>query len=45
MPAKAGYKRYVVVISFEGVTKSLFLQVGLHRKVPAINSFGRNDFE
>ena len=27
------------------VTKSLFLQVGLHRKVPAINSLGRNDFE
>ena len=27
------------------VTKSLFLQVGLHRKVPVINSFGRNDFE
>ena len=27
------------------VAKSLFLQVGLHRKVPAINSFGRNDFE
>ena len=27
------------------VTKSLFLQVGLYRKVPAINSLGRNDFE
>ena len=27
------------------VTKSLFLQVGLHRKVPAITSLGRNDFE
>ena len=27
------------------VTKSLSLQVGLHRKVPAINSLGRNDFE
>ena len=27
------------------VTKSLFLQVGLYRKVPAINLLGRNDFE
>ena len=27
------------------VTKSLSLQVGLYRKVPAINSLGRNDFE
>ena len=30
---------------FTIVTKSLFLHVGLYRKVPAINSLGRNDLE